>query len=182
MISLRVRYASPGAPNSVLDKNPGEVLHIYRRSLVGKIMFFATKIGPKMCNQVRDLARYMSNPGEEHWVALGRLIGYMKGMEIKGMILRNPVDLRTVSLIDSDFAKDPVTRKSVGGELYNLGGCLTANSSKGEKSISNSTAEAEYKSLSNGGREAKFQQMLLEEIAYVKTPGILLEDNEGCEE
>ena len=29
--------------------------------------------------------------------------------------------------------------------------------------------------------EVKFQQMLLEEIAYVKTPGIWLEDNEGCE-
>ena len=27
----------------------------------------------------------------------------------------------------------------------------------------------------------KFQQMLLEEIAYVITPGILGEDNEGCE-
>ena len=27
----------------------------------------------------------------------------------------------------------------------------------------------------------KFQQMLLEEIAYVETPGILLEDNKGCE-
>ena len=50
-----------------------------------------------------------------------------------------------------------------------------------EKSIPSSTAEAEYKSLSNGGREAKFQHMLLEEITYIKTPGILFEDNEGCE-
>jgi len=53
----------------------------------------------------------MSNPGEEHWVALGRLIGYMKGMEIKGMILRKPVDLRTVSLMDSDFAKSSYEEK-----------------------------------------------------------------------
>ena len=175
-------YASPGAPNSVLDKNKGEVLDINQyRSLVGKIMFFATKVGPKICNQVRDLARHMSNPGEQHWVALGRLIGYLKGMKLKGMILRKPVELRTVSLVDSDFAKDPITRRSVGGELHTLGGCLTAFTSKGEKSISNSTAEAEYKSLSNGGREAKFQQMLLAEIAFIKTPGILLEDNEGCE-
>ena len=109
-------------------------------------MFFATKVGPKICNQVRDLARHMANPGLEHWTALGRLVGYMKGMEIKGMRLSKPADLRTVSLADSDFAKDPVTRKSIGGELHTVGGCLTAFSSKGEKSISNSTAEAEYKS------------------------------------
>ncbi len=50
-------YESPGAPNSVLDKNDGEVVDIDKyRSLVGKIMFFVTKIGPKMSNQVRDLA------------------------------------------------------------------------------------------------------------------------------
>ena len=175
-------FPSPGAPNSVLDKNSGDVVDINMyRSLVGKVMFFATKVGPKMCNQVRDLARHMSNPGEQHWKALGRLIGYMKGMKLKGMVLRKPIDLRNVSLVDADFGKDPVTRKSVGGELHTLGGCLTSFSSKGEKSISNSTVESEYKSLSNGGREVKFQQMLLEEIAYVKTPAILLEDNEGCE-
>ena len=175
-------FDSPGAPNSVLDKNEGEVVDINMyRSLVGKIMFFVTKLGPKMCYAVRYLARHMSNPGDPHWKALGRLVGFMKGMKIKGVILRKPVDLRTVSLVDSDFAKDPVTRKSIGGKLHTLGGCITAFSSRGEKSISNSTAESEYKSLSSGGREMKFQQILLEEIAFVKTPGILFEDNEGCE-
>ena len=107
------------------------------RSLVGKVMFLATRVGPKICNQIRDLARHMSHPGEQHCVALGRLIGYMKVMKLKGMILRKPVELHTASLIDSDFAKESVTRKSVGGKLR----CLTAFSRKGEKSISNSTAE-----------------------------------------
>jgi len=175
-------FDSPGAPNSVLDKNEGEVVDINMyRSLVGKIMFFVTKIGPKMCNVVRDLARHMSNPGDPHWKALGRLIGYMKGMKLKGLRMKKPHSLRNGSLCDSDFAKDPITRKSVGGEIHTLGGCITAFSSRGEKSISNSTAESEYKSLNSGGREMKFQQMLLEEIAFVETPGILLDDNEGCE-
>ena len=104
----------------------------------------------------------------------------MKCMNLKGMILRKSVKLRNVSLIDSDFAKDPITGRSVGGELHTVGGCLTAFSSNSEKSISNSTAEAEYKSLSNGGQEVKFQQMLMEEIAFDYIPGILFEDNEGC--
>ena len=105
-------YASPGAPNSVLNKNEGETHHIDKYgSLVGKIMFFATKVGPKICNQVRDLARHMANPGIEHWTALGRLVGYMKGMEIKGIRLSKPADLRTVSLVDSDFSKGPSHKK-----------------------------------------------------------------------
>jgi len=60
-------YESPGAPNSVLDKNNGEVTDINKyRSFVGKIMFFITKVGTKMSNQVRDLARHMSNPGKQY--------------------------------------------------------------------------------------------------------------------
>jgi len=155
-------YASPGGPNSVLDKNEREAIgRDQYRSLVCKIMFFETKVGPKISNQVRDLARHMSNPGQQHWIALGRIVGYMKGIKLKGMIMKKPVDLRTVSLMDSDFAKDPVTRKSVGGELHTLEGYLIAFCSKGEKPISNSTAEAEYKI-------SKFQQMLLDEMLMSK--------------
>ena len=175
-------FQSPVAPNSVLDKNKGEVVDINKyRSFVGRIMFVMTKIGPKICNPTRDLARHMSNPGDPHWKALGRLIGYMKGATLNGIIMRKPEALRCISLCDADFAKDPVTRRSVGGELHTLGGCLTAFSSRGEKSISNSSTESEYKSLSSGGREMKFQQMFLEEIACVIPHGILGEDNEGCE-
>ena len=78
----------------------------------------------------------------------------MKGIQLEGMILRKVFELCTVSLMDLDFAKVSITRRSIGGELHTLGGCLTAFSSKGEKLI------LEYKSLSNGGLEAKFKQML----------------------
>ena len=54
-----------------------------------------------------------------------------------------PVELPNASLIDADFAKDPVTRKSVGGKVHALRSCLAAYSSKGDKLISNSTPESE---------------------------------------
>ena len=39
-------------------------------------------------SRVRDLAAHMSNPGKPHWEALRRLVGYMKGMKLKGMALK----------------------------------------------------------------------------------------------
>jgi len=111
----------------------------------------------------------------------GRIDWLHEGYEIEGIEDEETSFSTQCELCDSDFAKDPITRKSVGGEIHTLGGCITAFSSRGEKSVSNSTAESEYKSLSSGGREMKSQQMLLEEIAFVETPRILLEDNEGCE-
>ena len=174
-------YDTPGTPGSVLGANDGVIVDLDKyRSLVGKVMFYSTKIGPKQANAVRDLSRHMSNPGEEHWKAMNRVIGYMKGLKLKGMIMTKPVELRIASLTDSDHAKDQIERKSIGGELHTLGGCLTDFSSRGQKSVSLSSTESEYKSLCSASKEMKFQQMLLDEIASVKLPGILLEDNTGA--
>ena len=173
-------WRTPGAPSTVLDKNDGEVVHQSEyRSFTGQLMFFGVKIGPKTSNAIRDLARHLINPGESHWMALERVVGYIKGLELKGMNLTKPKDLRLVSMVDADFAKDPMTRRSVGGEIHTLGGCITAFGSRGEKTSSLSTSESEYKSLANGSKEQQFQLMLMREIAYVKLPGILFEDNTG---
>ena len=173
-------YSTPGKPHSVLSKNLEEVVDIdMYRSLVGKIMFFATKVGPTICHAVRDLAAHMSNPGKPHWEALRRLVGYMKGMKLKGMALHKPNQLRNVSACDADYAKCPDTRKSIGGEIHTLGGCLTAFSSRGQNTVSMSSCESEYKSACSAAKEMKFQQMLLEEIAMVELPGIIFEDNRG---
>ena len=120
-------WRTPGAPGSVLDKNDGEIVsQAEYRSFTGKLMFFGVKLGPKMLNSIHDLARHLINPGELHWVALERVVGFIKGMRLKGMILTKPKDLRLVSMVDADFAKDPITRRSVGGEIHILGGCITA--------------------------------------------------------
>ena len=129
---------------------------------------------------MRDLSRHMSNPGEDHWKAMKRAVGFVKGMKLKGIKMSKPVELRMATLCDSDHAKDPVTRKSVGGDLHTLGGCLTAFSSRGQKTVSLSSTESEYKKMSEASKEMKFQHMLLREIASVELPGVLLEDNNGA--
>ena len=64
-------YATPGAPGKTLKKNEGIMVDIDAyRSIVGKIMYNATKITPEICYAVRELAGHLSNPGEEHWKAL----------------------------------------------------------------------------------------------------------------
>ena len=55
-------------------------------SLVGQVMFFATKLGPTIGNAVRVLSEFMGNPSETDWKPLGSLIGYMKYMKVKGLM------------------------------------------------------------------------------------------------
>ena len=174
-------YDTPGKPSTILPKNEGEILDLSEfRSLVGKIMFFTSKIGPTLAYAVRDLAAHMSRPGEVHWEAMERCVGYLKGLEVKGVTLYKPEELRHVSACDADFAKCPETRKSVGGEIHTLGGCLQHDSAKGQTTVSLSTCESEYKSGSNCSKEMKFEQMLLEEVDECEYPGVIYEDNEGC--
>jgi len=174
-------YDTPGFPDSVLKKNEGDTIKVEAyRTLVGKLMFYTTKVGLKQSNAVRDLSRHMENPGAQHWMAMKRVVGYMKGQSLQGLRMTKPIELRMVSLADADYAKDPVEKKSVGGDIHTLGGCIASFSSRGEKSVSLSSTESEYKMLSNAAKEMTFQQMLLEEIASVKLPGIIFEDNSGA--
>jgi hypothetical protein len=73
-------FSSPGYPGTVLSKNEGEIVNQQEyRSIVGKLSFAVEKCVPDCANAVRDLCGHLESPGEEHWIALGRLIGYLKG-------------------------------------------------------------------------------------------------------
>jgi hypothetical protein len=61
-------YATPETPGKTLMKNTGPMVELdASKSIVGKIMYFATKIAPEICNAVRELAGHLSNLGAEHW-------------------------------------------------------------------------------------------------------------------
>jgi hypothetical protein len=77
------------------------------------------KYVPDCANAVRDLCGHLESPGEEHWKALGRLIGYLKG-NYRPLKLRRQKELRVMGAADTDWGTSKVDRKSgVGGALYN---------------------------------------------------------------
>ena len=82
-------------------KHEGEPIDIDEyRSLVGQIMFFTTKICPKTGSVVRALSVHTTNPGVDHWKAMRQLVGYLKGMEVRGITYYAPDSFQTLSLAD----------------------------------------------------------------------------------
>jgi hypothetical protein len=107
------KCATPGTPGKTLKKNEGYMVDIDAyRSIVGKIMYYATKIAPEICNAVRELEGHLSNPGEEHWKALERCVGYLTSEGTKPLCLRKPRVLQTIS-----DCEDENDRKSISGQL-----------------------------------------------------------------
>jgi hypothetical protein len=112
------------------------------RSIVGRIMHYATKIAQEICNAVRELAGHLSKPGEEHWKALERCVGYLTSEGTKPLCLRKPRVLLSISDCDSDYAKDENDRKSISGLINTLGGMTTNWTSKKQNTVSLSSSEA----------------------------------------
>ena len=82
---------------------------------------------------------------------------------------------------DSDYATDPETRISVSGFVLYVCGVPVSWASRGQKSVTLSSTEAEYVALSEAAKEVKFVYQLMTEIGIeVKLPITIRVDNVGA--
>lgn len=81
-----------------------------------------------------------------------------------------------------DYATDPDTRRSVSGFAWFYGpGATVAASSKMQKTVTNSTVEAEWVALNEGAREGLYLYHLLKELGEnVPLPLVMYEDSTGA--
>ena len=100
------------------------------------------------------------------------------------MTYRSPKELRPISFVDSDYAKNIDNRKSVLSGLHTIGGTLVNWESKTQHVVTLSSTEAEYISLVKGACENQFISMLLEEVMQFpkeeKLGGRVYKDNLGA--
>jgi hypothetical protein len=107
----------------------------------------------------------MDQAGQNHWKALLRVINYCE--TTKNHVLQ--VFNKTVgggavvleAFSDSDYAVDKETRRSVTGYVIFLDGSPDYWRSKGQKTVTLSTKEAEYVALREATRELKFIYQVL---------------------
>jgi hypothetical protein len=101
------------------------------KELVGKLMYLATCTRPDIAFAVRELAKFMSNHGVDHWKAAKHLLRYIKGTKAHGLYYGNPDSSYPIfkTFTDSDWAEGE-QRKSVCGYIVELGNGPIAWSSK----------------------------------------------------
>ena len=174
-------FSTPGYPGTTLETYKGEPVQLTDfRSVLGKLLYYVTKVGPAMLNSVRELSSHMSMPGPDHWKAMSRVVGHLKSFEKYEMVYRAPEELRAISLSDSGYAACPETRRSVGGGVDTLGGMFIGATSKKQPVVSLSSAEAELIAYSDRCQAARFGQQLLGELLGTEMTAVVLEDNQGC--
>ena len=105
----------------------------------------------------------MKSPGIEHWEAVMRFVGYVKGRKFKYQVYRKLAEFRVSVYFDANYAKNTDDRKSVSGNYESIdGACLIVSMSQTQKTVSLSTTEAEYQSASKLAQSIRFTQQLVE--------------------
>ncbi|CAK0892249.1 unnamed protein product, partial [Prorocentrum cordatum] len=102
---------------------------------------------------VKCLSQAMARPRAGHMVQLKRLARYLNGVPRRALqyAALDPIGADVIAHVDSDWAGDPVSRRSTTGVILRRGKHLLRHSSTVHNVIGLSSAESEYYALTKGG-------------------------------
>ena len=148
------------------------------QSIVGSILYIARWTRPDVMAAVCLLARYSSNPAEEHIKALTHILGYLDRTKEWKMIMNGEENVLDLNLYtDSDWAGDLDNRHSTSGFAIYLGNTLIHWKTSKQTCIAESTMQAEFVAAHTGFQTARSIFQLLKEIGNHELKFILHCDN-----
>jgi hypothetical protein len=160
--------------------------HKLYRTGVGMLLYLVKHSRPDISNVVRELSKVLDGPTEAAMKELKRAIKFVLatrtfGLKIEPDLKPGESEWEMRVFTDSEYAGDKDTRISVGGYIIFLLGVPILWKSKAQKSVTLSSAEAEFVALSEAAKEIKFVVQVLETIGVkVKLPIIIRVDNVGA--
>ena len=184
------RYRTPGTPGQGILRDTKAKIdaekHKIYRSGVGMLLYLIKHSRPDISNAVRELTKALDAPSPAAYKEMLRVIKYT--IDTKDMALKmKPVEEESdgswtiVVYSDSDFAGDKETRVSIAGFVIYLMGVPISWKSKGMKSVTLSSSEAEYVALAEAAKEVKFVYQVLQSMGMkIKLPIIVRVDNVGA--
>ncbi|KAK8570584.1 hypothetical protein V6N13_032201 [Hibiscus sabdariffa] len=147
-----------------LFKNKGSsVSQTEYAKIIGSLMFLMNYTRPSIAYAVSRLSRYTHNPSNEHWIALKRLLKYLRGtMDWKLSFVCFPAVLE--GFCDAKWVSDNDEVSSTSGYVFTLGGATISWKSSKQTCIARSTMESEFIALDLAGQEAEWLRNILAEI------------------
>lgn len=91
------------------------------REAVGSLIFAAIVTRPDIAFAVGVVSRYLDNHGNSHWNAVKRIMRYLKSTSDYEILCGKSKESEIVQgFLDSDFANDIDTRRSMTGYIFKL--------------------------------------------------------------
>lgn len=151
------------------------------RELIGCLMYLTQTTRPDLSFSVNFFSRFQSNPKEEHWSGLKRILRYIQGTKDFGLLfVKGNVEEPLIAFADADWGNSE-DRKSTSGYLFNLFGNTVCWQTKRQHTVAQSSTEAEFVSLAMCASEFLWLKNLLSEFKIVNADTVtIFEDNQSC--
>ena len=157
------------------------------QALIGSLLHLTLKTRPDISFAVSVAARYSSRPTSRHWIAVKRILRYLRGTTNLGILYGSSGNTggssteKLYGFADADWAGDAEDRKSTSGYCFLLCGGTVSWSSKKQACVALSTAEAEYLALGAATQEAIWLRQVLESYGGCSDqPTEIFEDNQAA--
>ena len=148
------------------------------RELVGSLMYLAVCTRPDIAQSVGALARYMSNPTEQHMTAARSVLRYVSGTKDMGVVYGQGSGI--IGYCDSNHGGDLDTRRSTTAYAFLAEGGIISWSSRLQPTVATSTTEAEYIAAAAATKEALWLRKLLPELGYELETVQIYGDNQAA--
>lgn len=141
-----------------------EAKNVPYREAIGSLMYLTIGSRPDIAYAVGKLARFCEKPKLKHWMAVKRLLRYVKGTSNMGLSYNGFNEEGVVGYTDSDWAGDVGDRKSTSAYVFIMTGAAVTWSSTKQMIIATSSCEAEYEAMSATPKEAIWLSIWLKDF------------------
>lgn len=146
-----------------LSLDTGDLLtepDVYRR-LVGRLLYLGI-IRPNLSYVVQHLSQFMHAPRTPHLRATIHLVKYLKGTMDYGLHYTQSSNFDVHAYSDSDWSSCQFSSRSFSAYAVFIGSHLVSWKTKKQATVSKSSTEAEYRSMSNTASELVWIHGLLD--------------------
>lgn len=133
---------------------------------IGRLLFAAQNTRPDISFAVNLLSRFSKNPGKGHWLAVKRILRYLKGTLEMGIVYSKFSEDLT-GFCDADWAADVDERRSTSGYVFTMQGGAISWGTHRQRTVALSSTEAELMSIVGALQEMLWLRRLKAEL----TPG-----------
>lgn len=171
---------------TIIPKDGSKVIHemgelipepkVYKK-LMGRLMYLAIT-RPDITYTLTKLCQYSSFPREAHLQAAHKLLRYLKGTVGQGIFYAADGSFDLRGFADADWGACLDSRKSITGYMMFLGDSLVSWRSKKQRTVSRSTAEAEFRALADASCEIEWVIRIMADLLLpISMPAHLYGDN-----
>ena len=162
--------STPFNANSQLKKNKDQsICQDKYAQIIGSLIYLMNCTRPDIAYAVGRLSRYTQCPNKDHWIALQRVLRYLKGTINYGLVFcGTPTVLE--GYCDANWISDSDEMKSTSGYIFTLGGGAVSWKSSKQTCIARSTMESEFIALEKAGSEAEWLKNLLMDLPIWTRP------------